>query len=53
MSVYYSGRSLLIVACGRGHTDTTQLLIDTGANVNKIEWVSASNDILFAHTLEI
>ena len=33
------GRSPLSVACEGGHTDTAQLLIDKGANVNQCDEV--------------
>ena len=49
--LYQDERSPLLAACERGHTETAQLLIDKGANVNKANQVSTLNVV--AHTFEI
>ena len=41
--LYQDGRSPLLAACQRGYTETAQLLIDKGADVNKAGQVSALN----------
>ena len=41
--LYQDGRSPLLAAIEGGHTETAQLLIDKGADVNKANQVSALN----------
>ena len=41
--LYQYERSPLLAACQGGHTETAQLLIDKGADVNKASRVSALN----------
>ena len=33
------GMTPLIVACGGGHSETAQLLIEEGADLSKLDWV--------------
>ena len=49
--LYQGARSPLLAAIEGGHTDTAQLLIDKGADVNKANRVSTLNVV--AHTFEI
>ena len=48
--LYQGARSPLLAAIEGGHTQTAQLLIDKGADVNKAGRVSALNVV--AHTFE-
>ena len=53
--LYQYERSPLLAACEGGHTETAQLLIDKGADVNNAGEVSAVNTLvhIFVTKLEI
>ena len=42
------GRSPLVTACSGGHSETARLLIDNGAEVNKIDTVSIYTLLIFS-----
>ena len=48
--LFQDGKSPLMTACEGGHTETAQLLIDKGADVNKAGHVSALN--IVTHNFE-
>ena len=53
--LFQDGRSPLIAACEGGHTETAQLLIDKGVDVNKTGQVSALILVptILKHKLEV